>query len=92
MSDHVQQEIAESIEEVLEDVDVRPRRENAGAGVERLEFMHGSQNYASTTHIQFLTVKGHRIRARERENGKSFMIVNCFFERVVNRIIPGFES
>jgi hypothetical protein len=51
----------------------RPRRWNAGAGVERLEMSHGTKEYASISNKQFLTVKGKMIGARERGAKESFM-------------------
>jgi hypothetical protein len=44
----------------------RPKRTNAGTGIERLEFGHGTKEYASVKHKEFLTVKGYRVGARER--------------------------
>jgi hypothetical protein len=53
----------------------RPRRQNVGAGIERLELGHGTKAYASVVIKQLLTVKGHRIGVRERRAKESFLSV-----------------
>ena len=68
-------EITDSLNENIEANNGRPKRKNAGTGVERLELGHGTKEYASVVNKQFLTVKGYKTGARERGAKEFFMSV-----------------
>jgi hypothetical protein len=73
MNENNEPEHDTSNNQVSESSQGRPKRTNAGTGVERLELGHGTKEYASVKHKQFLTVKGYRAGARERGDRESFM-------------------
>jgi hypothetical protein len=73
MNEEHTEEVRENAPTESNNANNRPRRQNAGAGVERLEMSHGTKEYASISNKQFLTVKGKIIGARERGAKESFM-------------------
>ena len=68
----------------MNNINSRPRRQNAGAGVEQLEIGHRIKEYKSITN-NFSTIKGQKVGAREKGAKELFMgiVADVLFAQVI---------
>jgi hypothetical protein len=79
MNEVNEQETNQNDTENTNNMSSRPRQQNKGAGVERLELGHGTKEYASIANKHFLTVKGTKIGSRERRAKESTCRSGLYF-------------